>query len=329
MEYEHIVHSFEPIFDSASQILILGTLPSVKYRETNFYYGHKQNRFWKVLAALFQEPIPETIDEKKHLLLRHHIAIWDVIQSCDIKGSSDSSIKNVKPTELRKILDASNIKQIYANGSKAGQLYNGNPNASLILLQMIGDHDIEMIDHEFDLIQKAVSDELCLIACKVDDWNRDLSPWKAPAVFKSESFGENAAKTLSEVLTYIGEKKQPCIIGGYSLAGLFALWAATKTDRFSKVAAASPSVWFPGFTEYIKENNIKAKAVYLSLGDREEKTRNPVMATVGHAIRSVHETISDSGINTILEWNQGNHFKDVDIRMAKALTWSIRATVHG
>ena len=109
MEYEHIVHSFEPIFDSASQILILGTLPSVKSRETNFYYGHKQNRFWKVLAAL--------------LLLRHHIAIWDVIQSCDIKGSSDSSIKNVKPTELRKILDASNIKQIYANGSKAGQLY--------------------------------------------------------------------------------------------------------------------------------------------------------------------------------------------------------------
>ena len=108
MEYEHIVHSFEPIFDSASQILILGTLPSVKSRETNFYYGHKQNRFWKVLAAL---------------LLRHHIAIWDVIQSCDIKGSSDSSIKNVEPTELRKILDASNIKQIYANGSKAGQLY--------------------------------------------------------------------------------------------------------------------------------------------------------------------------------------------------------------
>ena len=186
----------------------------------------------------------------------------------------------------------------------------GNPKASVILLQMIGDHDIEMIDHEFDLIQKAVSDELCLIACKVDDWNRDLSPWKAQAVFKSESFGENAAKTLSEVLTYIGEKKQPCIIGGYSLAGLFALWAATKTDRFSKVAAASPSVWFPGFTEYIK-------------------TRNPVMATVGHAIRSVHETISDSGINTILEWNHGNHFKDVDIRMAKALTWSIRATVHG
>lgn len=95
----------------------------------------------------------------------------------------------------------------------------GNPNASLIILQMIGDHDIEMIDHEFDLIQKAVSDELCLIACKVDDWNRDLSPWKAPAVFKSESFGENAAKTLSEVLTYIGEKNSPASLADIRLQG--------------------------------------------------------------------------------------------------------------
>ena len=119
----------------------------------------------------------------------------------------------------------------------------GNPNASVILLQMIGDHDIEMIDHEFDLIQKSVSDELCLIACKVDDWNRDLSPWKAPAVFKSESFGENAAKTLSEILAYIEEKKQPCIIGGYSLAGLFALWAARSEER--RVGKECRSRWSP------------------------------------------------------------------------------------
>ena len=123
MEYEHIVHSFEPIFDSASQILILGTLPSVKSRETNFYYGHKQNRFWKVLAALFQEPIPETIDEKKHLLLRHHIAIWDVIQSCDIKGSSDSSIKNVVPTDLGQIISNSRIERVYCNGAASGNYY--------------------------------------------------------------------------------------------------------------------------------------------------------------------------------------------------------------
>ena len=123
MEYEHIVHSFEPVYDKASEILILGTLPSVKSRENNFYYGHKQNRFWKVLATLLKEPVPHTIEEKKAMLLAHRIALRDVIQSCDIRGSSDSSIRNVTPTDIRKILETSDIKQIYANGNKAGALY--------------------------------------------------------------------------------------------------------------------------------------------------------------------------------------------------------------
>ena len=123
MEYEHIVHSFEPVYDRASEILILGTLPSVKSRENNFYYGHKQNRFWKVLATLLKEPVPETIEEKKVMLLAHRIALWDVIQSCDIKGSSDRSIKNVQPTDIGMILEKTNVTQIYANGNKAGQLY--------------------------------------------------------------------------------------------------------------------------------------------------------------------------------------------------------------
>ena len=123
MEYEHIVHSFEPVYDKNSEILILGTLPSVKSRENNFYYGHKQNRFWKVLATLLKEPVPDTIEEKKAMLLAHRIALWDVIQSCDIKGSSDSSIKNVQPTDIGMILEKTNVTQIYANGNKAGQLY--------------------------------------------------------------------------------------------------------------------------------------------------------------------------------------------------------------
>lgn len=123
MEYEHIVHSFEPVYDKDSEILILGTLPSVKSRENNFYYGHKQNRFWKVLATLLKEPVPETIEEKKAMLLAHRIALWDVIQSCDIKGSSDSSIKNVQPTDIGMILEKTNMTQTYANGNKAGQLY--------------------------------------------------------------------------------------------------------------------------------------------------------------------------------------------------------------
>ena len=123
MEYEHIVHSFEPVYDKDSEIQILGTLPSVKSRENNFYYGHKQNRFWKVLATLLKEPVPDTIEEKKAMLLAHRIALWDVIQSCDIKGSSDSSIKNVQPTDIGMILEKTNVTQIYANGNKAGQLY--------------------------------------------------------------------------------------------------------------------------------------------------------------------------------------------------------------
>ena len=123
MEYEHITHSFEPVYDRNSKILILGTLPSVKSRENNFYYGHKQNRFWKVLAHILNEPVPESTDEKKQMLLKHNIAIWDVIQSCDIRGSSDSSIKNVEPTDIRKILDNSDVKYIFTNGNKAGQLY--------------------------------------------------------------------------------------------------------------------------------------------------------------------------------------------------------------
>ena len=123
MEYEHITHSFEPIYNEYSEILILGTLPSVKSRENNFYYGHKQNRFWKLLAKLCEEETPQTVEEKTAMLLRHHIAIWDVIQSCDIKGSSDSSIKNVQPTDIGMILEKTNVTQIYANGNKAGQLY--------------------------------------------------------------------------------------------------------------------------------------------------------------------------------------------------------------
>ena len=123
MEYEHIIHSFEPVYDKDSKILILGTLPSVKSRENNFYYGHKQNRFWKVLATLLKEPVPDTIEEKKALLLAHRIALWDVIQSCDIKGSSDSSIRNVEPTDLGLLLKQIGITRIYANGNKAGQLY--------------------------------------------------------------------------------------------------------------------------------------------------------------------------------------------------------------
>ena len=123
MEMESLRHPFPAIYAPDSRILILGSFPSVKSREQMFFYGHPQNRFWKVIAALFEEPVPEGIPEKKALLLKHHIALWDVIAECDIAGSSDSSIKNVVPAELSVILDHAPIRTIYANGAKAYDLY--------------------------------------------------------------------------------------------------------------------------------------------------------------------------------------------------------------
>lgn len=123
MEYEWHNHEFPPVWDGNSRILILGSFPSVKSREQNFFYGHKRNRFWKVLSAVLDCKEPITIEEKKKMLLDNGIALWDVIQSCEIKGSSDSSIRNVIPNDLSEMLANSKITRIYTNGQTAGNLY--------------------------------------------------------------------------------------------------------------------------------------------------------------------------------------------------------------
>ena len=118
-----IVHPIEPVFDKNSKILILGSFPSVRSREEGFFYGHKQNRFWKVVSDVFEEEVPKTIPQKKAFLLRNHIALWDVIHSCDITGSSDSSIKNVVANDLSIILEHSGIRKIFVNGKTAEKYY--------------------------------------------------------------------------------------------------------------------------------------------------------------------------------------------------------------
>ena len=122
-EYNHISHTFLPVYDESSEVLILGSFPSVKSREQGFYYGHPQNRFWKVLAAVCGCEVPQTIEEKKSMLLTNHIAIWDVIDSCDIIGSSDSSIKNVVPADIAGLLSKTKITRVFVNGKTAGNLY--------------------------------------------------------------------------------------------------------------------------------------------------------------------------------------------------------------
>ena len=118
-----IVHPIPPCFDKESRILILGSFPSVKSRESGFFYGHPQNRFWKVLAAIFEEEVPTSIPEKKAFLSRCHVALWDVLHSCEIKGSADSSIKNAVPNDLSVILEAAPIEKIFVNGKTAEKIY--------------------------------------------------------------------------------------------------------------------------------------------------------------------------------------------------------------
>ena len=120
---EHVIHEIPPLFSPSSSILILGSFPSVKSRECGFFYGHPQNRFWKVLSGLFREDLPVSIPEKQQFLLRHHIAVWDVIASCEIHGSSDSSIKNALPNDLSVILSHTCIRQIFCNGTTSWKLY--------------------------------------------------------------------------------------------------------------------------------------------------------------------------------------------------------------
>lgn len=124
MEYQSLKHTFDPVFDEESKILILGSFPSVKSRENQFFYGHPQNRFWKVMANVLNWEVPETIEEKKEMLLTNHVAVWDVIASCSIIGSSDTSIKDVVVNDFSRILENSKVEHIYVNGGKAYELYH-------------------------------------------------------------------------------------------------------------------------------------------------------------------------------------------------------------
>lgn len=159
------------------------------------------------------------------------------------------------------------------------------------------------------------------VGLEVEDWNRDLSPWTAPPVFGRVPFGGGAQGTLDFLVDDILPRFDPMLprlLGGYSLAGLFALWAQYECDLFEGVAAASPSVWFPGWDEYADARTPHGMA-YLSLGDREAWTRNRQMATVADAIRRQDRRFE--AIPHTFEWNPGNHFADAAARMAKGFAW--------
>ena len=205
-------------------------------------------------------------------------------------------------------------------------------NTQYLLIQPVDEHDIEVLDNEVAEILEKTDNQFSLIAFKIEDWNNELSPWEAPSAFGNKSFGSGAKDTLefieSKLIPTVKERYNldddiQFILGGYSLAGLFSLWSAYKSNTFSGIAAASPSVWFNGWEEFMNNNTPLSNTIYLSLGDTEEKTKNKVMSAVGDNIRSQVELYKNSGITTILEWNKGGHFNDSDLRVAKAFAWCI------
>ena len=224
--------------------------------------------------------------------------------------------------------DAAVTAQTMQIGNKPCRIY-GRANAEYLLLQMTGEHEQQSMNNEVDAIAQSGRNFL-FAAIPVASWNDALSPWEAPAVWGKQGFGGNAADTLrflTEQVIPTLKQQYPLpenvkiILGGYSLAGLFALWASTQTDLFYGVAAASPSVWFPGWMAFEQQYPIQAQHVYLSLGDKEEHTKNAVMAVVGDSIRTLHSQLIARGADCTFEWNSGGHFKDADLRTARAFRW--------
>lgn len=205
----------------------------------------------------------------------------------------------------------------------------GYTTARYILLHVTGKRGDDTLPDEAAYIAEHTDKGFIFAVCTVDDWNIELSPWKARAAFGNSDFGDGAEATLNRVLKLLGAVRERygigdgvhVILGGYSLAGLFALWSGHVCCDFDGTAAVSPSVWFDGWTEFASLNRTQADAVYLSLGVREEKTRNPMLKTVGDCIRRQYELLCENGVNCTLEWNDGGHLNDAELRTAKGFLW--------
>lgn len=212
-----------------------------------------------------------------------------------------------------------------------------NPMADIVVIRLMGEHENE-IDKEISIIEEELEKysakagrckdkDWCLMTIPVKNWSYDMTPWET----SEATDGGGAKKKLDDILNkvipeYEAEHRNEgrrYILAGYSLAGLFSLWASYQTDKFDAIVAGSPSVWYPGWVEYAEENICKAQNVYLSIGSKEHKTRNVLMSKVSENLKKQYEILSNRGVDTVLEINPGNHFKDVSLRMAKGIVNSI------
>ena len=206
-------------------------------------------------------------------------------------------------------------------------------NPKFILIQTLGNHERGIFDRTAELITETCGVPFVLAAFQVFDWDLDLTPWHDDAIDRKAEVGTKTGETLGYVTESLlpaleaDYGKLPVILGGYSLGGLFALWSSMQTDRFSAVAAASPSLWIKDWLAYAKDRPVKAGKVYLSLGDQEEHVKNRSIARVGDSVRGEYELLQAQlgRENCTLVWNPGGHFQDGDKRLASAFSWCIKA----
>ena len=207
-----------------------------------------------------------------------------------------------------------------------------NEDTEYILIQPVDENDISVLDNEVKHIEENTDRNFSLVAFKIEDWNSELTPWEMPLLRGKGNFGDGAAGTLefikNDLILAVSEyinienKEIKYILGGYSLAGLFSLRSGYQTDIFEGIAAVSPSVWYKGWIEYVAAGKPLSEKIYLSLGDTEEKTKHQILSKIGDNIRKQHEILEKSeNVKTVLEWNEGNHFQNPDIRTAKGFLW--------
>ena len=207
-----------------------------------------------------------------------------------------------------------------------------NEDTEYILIQPVDENDISVLDNEVKHIEENTDRNFSFVAFKIEDWNSELTPWEMPLLRGKGNFGDGAAGTLefikNDLIPSLSEyistenKEIKYILGGYSLAGLFSLWSGYQTDIFEGIAAVSPSVWYKGWIEYVGAGKPLSEKIYLSLGDTEEKTKHQILSKIGENIRKQYEILEKSeNVKTVLEWNEGNHFQNPDIRTAKGFLW--------
>ena len=227
------------------------------------------------------------------------------------------------------------MKQTIEISGRQCLLYNVGENPKVLLIQTLGEQERDGIDSEVAMISEITGASFVMAAFAIGDWEVELTPWHDPAISKRQAVGEHAGETLryvtDGVIPYLHQEygELPIVLGGYSLGGLFSLWAGSESDCFAAIAAMSPSVWIAGWQDYASQHPVKTPCVYLSLGDREEYTRNKAFAQVGNNIRWEYELLKQvlGTDNTTLEWNPGNHFMDAARRTAKGFIWCVKKAV--